>query len=194
MTLVEIPTESVAKPFKIPNRFDGTMKALVNRASPTLEHALRLDFLNWVYKSVTARSADRHFSDRCLDVLGINYRVSDELLSRIPRAGPLVVVANHPFGAIDGIILNSLLRRVRSDVKLLGTTMLSRMPAYAPDFFFVDNLADNKEAAARNVGSMKGALRWVRDGGVLGVFPSGEVSHLTLKTLHVADPEWMPTI
>lgn len=193
MTLAELDIRFAPKPFAIPNRFGGRMRKIVDLASPTLERALKLDFLNWVYDSVTSRSAERHFSDRCLDVLGINYKFSEELLTRIPQTGPLVVVANHPFGAIDGIILNSLLRRVRSDVKLLGTTMLSRMPAYAPDFFFVDNFS-TKEAAAKNVGSMKAAMRWVRDGGVLGVFPSGEVSHLTLKTLQVSDPEWIPGI
>jgi hypothetical protein len=134
MTLADFEPHLEAKPFAIPNRFGGRMRRVVDWASPTLERALKLDFLNWVYDSVTSRSAEQHFSDRCLDVLGINYKFSEELLAPIPRTGPLVVAANHPFGAIDGIILNSLLRRVRSDVKLLGTTTLSRMPAYAPDF------------------------------------------------------------
>ena len=51
--------------------------------------------------------------------LDVQMEVSPEDLAKIPRDGPLLIVANHPFGGIDGLALESLLSKTRSDFKLL---------------------------------------------------------------------------
>ena len=76
------------------------------------------------------RSPD--FGTRALSALNISADVASDDLGRIPPSGPIVVVANHPLGAIDGLLLISLLSRVRSDIKLLGNSLLRYIPALRP--------------------------------------------------------------
>ena len=87
---------------------------------------------------------------------------------RIPRTGPLVVVANHPFGAIDGMVLAALLGSVRRDVKVMANYVLGRIPDLRDLFIFVDPFG-GPDAAAHNSGPMRQSLRWLkrrRAGGV----------------------------
>lgn len=159
-----------------------------------IEHALALPALNDVYADIYSRLGEgRHFADTALDVLGVRPRVLGGEPGRIPATGPLVAVANHPYGGIEGLILCSVLRRVRPDVKLLANYMLSVIPELRDDFFFVDPFG-GPEAARRNMASMRAATEWVAGGGALGVFPAGEVSHLKLRKRTVADPDWSRTV
>ncbi len=86
-----------------------------------------------------------------------------------------------------------MLRRVRPDVKLLANYMLSVIPELRDSFFFVDPFG-GPDAARRNIASMKEATQWVANGGALGVFPAGEVSHLKLRQRTIADPAWSATV
>src|SRR5262249_1897793 len=108
-------------------------------------------------------------------------------LARIPATGPLVVVANHPLGGLDGLALCALLRRVRPDVKLLGNHFLRSIPDLAVNLIYVDPFA-GADAAACTPAAVRAALRWLRGGGVLVLLPPGEVAHVVLPRLDVADP------
>jgi putative hemolysin len=102
-------------------------------------------------------------------------------------------VSNHPFGAIDGLMLAWALRQVRPDVKIMANHLLHRIPQLRELFIFVDPFG-GESAAARNLGPMRESLRWVKDGGMLAAFPAGEVAHLTLREREVTDPPWNATI
>ncbi|HEY8241089.1 MAG TPA: lysophospholipid acyltransferase family protein, partial [Kiritimatiellia bacterium] len=110
-----------------------------------------------------------------------------------PKSGPAIVVANHPFGGIEGIILCAMLKSVRPDVKLMANYMLQRIPDMRDLFIFVDPFGGSG-AKRINVKPMKESLQWLKDGGVLGIFPSGEVSHLHLSRGGISDPEWSETV
>jgi putative hemolysin len=103
------------------------------------------------------------------------------------------VVANHPFGGIEGLAIAQALTRVRPDVKLFANYLLSRIPELRDVFLFVDPFARSGSAAA-NAKALRGALAWLAGGGVLAVFPAGEVASLDPKTRRVADPAWNPII
>ncbi len=181
-------------PYSLQNRFTNPFaRPLVNAAIGLVERALALRHLNSVYFAGAAAAPSAHFSDGALGFLNASYDANDARLAGIPATGPLIVVANHPFGGVDGLVLNSLLRRVRSDVKLFGSIMLQRMEAYRHDFFFVDNFGA-PDAPARNLSATKAAIRWLKAGGCLGVFPAGEVSHLTIRRRHVTDGPWSTAI
>jgi putative hemolysin len=160
---------------------------LLARLRTPLESLFRFPELNDIYEG--AAPAAQRFCERALELLGVAGRVSDADLQRIPKSGPLIVVANHPFGGVDGLLLLAMLQRVRPDVKVLVNRVLARVPELAPSSLFVDAFG-GPGAATRNAGAIKAAIHWVRGGGVLGVFPAGEVSHFSLKTGGVADPRW----
>src|SRR6185295_12716515 len=78
------------------------------------------------------------FARRALKVLNVNVVICDAELAHLPQSGPLIVVANHPHGALDGLVLATALERLRSDVRLLANVMLQRLPEMRDLCFFVD--------------------------------------------------------
>ena len=171
----------------------GLWQRLYARSIPSLERMLGIDKINAVYAHGAGQVTPRDFIGKCLEYLQIRPKVSAEDLSRIPKTGPIVVVSNHPFGAIDGLILGWILQQVRPDVKIMVNYLLHRIPQLRDLFIFVDPFG-GENAAAKNLGPMRDSLRWVKNGGMLAAFPAGEVAHLNLKDREITDPEWNPTI
>ncbi len=158
-----------------------------------VEKVLALDGINQIYYAAAAADPSQDFLERLLDVMNIETAVSEADLARIPRTGPVVVVANHPFGGIEGIVLAALLRSVRPDVKLMANFLLKAIPDLHDAMIFVDPF-DRDVSAKVNLRPIKECVRWLRHGGALGVFPAGAVSHMDLRRGGVTDPDWSPTI
>jgi putative hemolysin len=189
-----IASASAAAPFQLPSAVFSSLPQFVGAAlRVACERALAFPALNKVYEHTRASGTPHLFCERALRSLGVEIDLSAEDLRRIPTAGPLIVAANHPFGGLDGLILTALLQRVRPDVRLLANFLLRQLPEMRDTCFFVDPFG-GPAAGARNHGAMKSALRWVQDGGVLGVFPAGEVSHFTLRRACVTDPSWNDSV
>ena len=110
-------------------------------------------------------------------------------LDRIPIKGPLVAVANHPFGVLDGVALAVLLLRVRPDVKILTNSLLEGIPELHEHCIFVDPF-HTASSADKNLKPLKQAMAWLRQGGALAVFPAGEVSQWNVRQAQVTDPAW----
>ncbi len=110
-----------------------------------------------------------------------------------PKTGPVVVVANHPFGAIEGVVLAHLLKTVRPDVKIMANFILERIEAMRDFFIFVDPFG-GESAARANLRGLKQSINWLEDGGLLAVFPAGEVSSLNLHQRRVTDPVWSDSV
>ncbi|CAN5580587.1 GNAT family N-acetyltransferase [soil metagenome] len=162
-------------------------------ASPAINWVLALRDLNNIHARARMMSNPAHFCVRALSALNVSLQVDHNEAERIPATGSLVVVANHPFGGIDGLALLALLKRRRTDVKILANHLLRRIPEMADDCFFVDPFG-GADATSRNLASMRAALRWVKSGGALAVFPAGEVSSLELLRGGVADTPWNPAV
>jgi putative hemolysin len=124
-----------------------------------------------------------------LTEMNIKLEVHPTDLERIPPKGPLVAVANHPFGVLDGAVLTVLLSRVRSDVKILTNSLLEGVPDLQEQCIFVDPF-HTTASAAKNRKPLKQAFEWLQQGGALAVFPAGEVSQWNLREAQVIDPEW----
>lgn len=112
--------------------------------------------------------------------------------ARIPANGPVVVVANHPFGVLDGAILAVLLTRVRPDVKVMTNSLLGDVPELSRHCIFVDPFQSDRSVDA-NRRALREALAWLQQDGMLAIFPAGEVSHLQFLHAQVADPAWNDT-
>jgi putative hemolysin len=153
-----------------------------------IEKLLRLDRLNRLWEDVPGGD-DRLIAGHPLALLNVHPQVSERDLALIPKQGPVVAVANHPFGLIEGAILPSLFLSVRPDVKVMANHLLAAMPETNRLCIYVDPYGGEQAARANRKG-LKDAIGWLKQGGLLTVFPAGEVSQLNLKERSITDPEW----
>lgn len=186
------------QPFKLNGallggRHGGVRKHLGRWLETAVEKTFYLDQLNRLYAELPATRDDRDFLQTVLRLFNIDYRVAGEGLGRIPHEGGLVIVANHPFGAIEGVVMAAMLRGLRNDVKILANGLLLRVPEIRDLFIGVD-VFGGRDAKRSNGTPLKEALRWVEQGGVLVVFPAGEVAHFDLRRLSVTDPAWQTSV
>ena len=167
-------------------------------ARPLIDWALALPAYRRLYHEVRAdrdRGEAPHrwsFEDRVLNALNIAIHVSPADIERVPVRGPLIVAANHPHGILDGLLLMSILRAIRPDVRVLTNRLLARIPELHEFSFFVDPF-EGPAATARSRGGLRAAYRWLRHGGALVVFPAGEVAHGPVVDGCRTESSWKPT-
>ena len=135
---------------------------------------LRLGKINRLFDGA-ADYQGREFADHLLENMGITIDVSPEQLENIPKEGGFVMVSNHPFGGIEGVMLLSAIAKVRPDFKIMANFILSHIPNLKECFFAVNPFENNPEWKS-SVGGIKGAIQHIAAGNGLGVFPAGEVS------------------
>jgi putative hemolysin len=169
---------------------------LLGTGSPSAENLvwekiLFLDRLRDLYQKVT-RPDGGPILENLLKELQITYEVDDEDLTGIPETGPAIVVANHPFGMLEGAIVGTMLPRIRPDVKIMTNYLLAGLPEIENQCIFVDPFK-SKSASTINQRALRQALRWLKSGGMLVMFPAGEVSHWRLPSGEITDPEWSDT-
>ncbi|MGE4293019.1 MAG: lysophospholipid acyltransferase family protein [Desulfovibrio sp.] len=133
------------------------------------------------------------FVDVVLNRLNVHVNINEEYLRNIPATGPVFVVANHPFGIIDGLILIKAMRTVRPDALIMANSMLGIIPEMLPYLIEVDPFGTS-DSAKHNIAGLKSALRWLKQGHMIGTFPAGEVASLRLRKRMVRDPQWSPTV
>ena len=135
---------------------------------------LRLGKINRLFDGA-ADYQGREFADHLLENMNISIDVSPEQLENIPKEGGFVLVSNHPFGGIEGVMLLSAIAKVRPDFKVMANFILSHIPNLKDCFFAVNPFEKNPEWKS-SVGGIKGAMLHIAAGNGLGVFPAGEVS------------------
>ena len=125
--------------------------------------------------------------------LSLDLQYDEARLAALPSNGPLVVIANHPFGVIDGIVMCALMEKVRPDFLVLTNAVLLRAPEMQERMLPVD-FAGTKEAQRTNVESRTRAVNHLADGGCLVIFPGGGVSTSPDRfgRQPAVDPEWTP--
>jgi putative hemolysin len=130
------------------------------------------------------------FWDSAIRRLDLKIVTNEDALARLPREGALVVVANHPFGVLDGVIICQLVARVRPDFRVLTNSVLYRADEIKPFLLPVD-FTETKEALETNLKSRAAAKHHLMAGGCLILFPAGGVS-TTPKPWdkHAVDAEW----
>jgi len=158
----------------------------------SIEHILGLTSLKRKYhKALKESHSGESFYDTVLNVMNCKYDVSG--MDHIPSEGGVIVVANHPLGGIEGVILGSMLGQKRKDFRIMANSLLERIPEFHDTMIFVNPFGGN-EAVKQNLKGLKEAVNWVRDGGILGIFPAGEVSHYQPGINAVEDPYWNSNI
>ncbi|MCX9566291.1 lysophospholipid acyltransferase family protein [Vibrio cholerae] len=158
------------------------------------EWATGLKRLNQFYAQRPASGDTQAFLRFTLDVLGIDYQVVRGKLTHVPAQGATVVVANHPLGCVEGVILAELLLCVRSDVKILANQYLKLVPELTSLFIGVD-VFEGADAAKANLHALRQAHKHLEQGGLLLMFPAGEVSQLVdSKQGRLEDKEWSQSV
>ena len=126
--------------------------------------------------------------------LGVRADVSAQDLARIPATGPLLVVANHPYGIVDGLLIGHLISTRRPDVKLICHALLCQ-PVEARDVLLPIDFGTGPEARRISAETRRRSVEWLDAGHVLIIFPAGGVSTAPTPTRAVAaDLEWHPFI
>ena len=204
------------QPFQLVPVADSALKnALLSALRKPLSKMLRLETLNTMYArahvpqvspsgapeglpegspeddAAPARNAapGAAFLDRALAELRVGADVAASELRNVPATGPLVVVSNHPFGVVEGLVLAKLLLAIRPDIKILANHLLSAIPEMRPLLIEIDAFG-GQGSKTRNMAGLRAALSWLKKGGAIVAFPAGEVSSLALKKRMVADPPW----
>jgi putative hemolysin len=111
-----------------------------------------------------------------------------EELQHIPKEGAFILVSNHPFGALDGLLLINAVASVRPDFKMLANYLLSRIPNLS-EFFLAVNPFETKQGSISSFSGLRSALEHLREGSPLGIFPAGEVSTYNKKG-YIEDKAW----
>ncbi|MDW6004757.1 lysophospholipid acyltransferase family protein [Vibrio mangrovi] len=158
-----------------------------------LEWVTGLGKLDTLYQKRPQQLSSFEFMRYTLSVLNIDYRLSSGSVETIPRTGPLVIVANHPLGAIEGVILADLIGSIRPDVKVLANHLLKRLPELDELFIGVD-VFEGQSSQQMNRAAIRDAHRHLADGGTLIIFPAGEVSTYPKGSTELADIEWSRSV
>lgn len=149
---------------------------------------LRADRVNKVYDNHLDKF-DSNFIDAFLDDLEIKFNVEGTDLKKIPKTGPFVVVANHPFGGIDGLLLLKIIQSVRPDFKIFPNFLVGKITQVSNSLIkpnpFEATTLDSKKSKGLAL-----AREWVNNGGGIGVFPAGEVSSYDSTNNGVSDKLW----
>lgn len=161
-------------------------------AEPLVPALQKLFFPDNVVESVykaRQRGTGARFALGLLESLDIRFTTEDSDLARIPTYGPAVVVANHPYGILEGLILMVVLDRLRSDFKILANSWL-RWIEELREHLIPINPFETPAAHLENRVPLRAALTLLARGGLLAAFPAGEVAHLDWKEHSVTDPPW----
>lgn len=152
-----------------------------------------IDKVNWIH-SHNFDTPGVPFTEGLLKDLNITIKIRNkQVLDNLPE-GAFITVSNHPFGALDGIMLINIVGKHRPDFKVMVNMILNHLTAMRPNFINVDALASNDpKKRAESVRGIATAIRHVREGHPLGFFPAGAVSKFT-KELRIEDREWQPSI
>ena len=156
------------------------------------EDILGLSDMSRIYSEALSQTIPgKSFYDSVLNVMNCHVQISGT--EHIPKEGPVIIVANHPFGGIEGVIMGSILANTRPDFKILANSLLGRIPQFHDTMIFV-NPFGGEDAITDNRKGLKEAIHWLKDDGILGVFPAGEVSHFQPNIGMITDSQWNPNI
>jgi hypothetical protein len=161
-----ISKEDVSKALKLE-------KLKLKKLAPAIMKLLKLDDINDAYDQSTGKDGIA-FTDEILKEFQVHYDLSEDDLANIPKTGPFILIANHPYGGIDGIILTSVITKIRPDFKMVANYLLQQIPQVSDNIIAV-NPFENIGTREINVSGVKQILSHLQTA-PLGIFPAGEVS------------------
>ncbi len=184
---------AIAEDFKNVTYSTTYDKPLKNKAIKLMERAL-------VKKSFYSRATDLYemvlngveVEEAILSAFDFRVQIRKGSLDLIPSEGPVLIVGNHPFGIVDGIVVAAMIKKVRSDLKVMAHQGVSDISIFS-DFFLPISFNGSKEARITNKNTIKSFKRHLKSGGIGVIFPAGAVSTRRPLWKTNCDFEWQPT-
>jgi putative hemolysin len=139
------------------------------------------------------RNPDKPFFDHAIDALNIEINYPLLHPSEIPGKTPLLVVANHPFGILDGLLMNHILYQSRNDFKILTNEVLTRAVQMSPWLISIDD-SQTAEGKKKNNRAIRESMERLRDGGCISIFPAGRLARPHRFGADVTDWDWQPLV
>jgi putative hemolysin len=168
-----------------PNTFMGKILKIFG---PLLDKLLGINKLRNVYESCQLSGLDKQqFSQKLLDGLGVQVSGVNGVLEKVPQSGRCVVVCNHPYGMIEGVIIAHLLTAFRSDTQVMANVGLQIFKEIKGYFIFANPL---KPKAKINTLAIKQCFSHLENDGLLVVFPAGRVSFFQSDKQRITDGDW----
>jgi putative hemolysin len=157
---------------------------VVNKA---LMQLTGINKLNELYKRI-ADNTNTDFIDAFFEELNLNIEFDEKELRHIPKNGKFITISNHPFGAIDGLVLLKILKDKRPDFKIMANFLLQNIPELSEKFIAVNPFETVKTKSSVN--GVKAAYTHLEQGNAIGIFPAGEVSSYQTNSRRVTDNQW----
>ena len=153
------------------------------------ERILGLSALGDIYDRRPLGANSKDFLQYTLGALGVTNVIQQEQnIEEIPSQGPVLIIANHPLGGLEGIALAYEILKVRPDLRVLTNELLRLIPELSELFIGVDVLSRN--AVGTNVGGIKQAHKHLKSGGAILIFPAGMVSTYEYQHRRILDRPW----
>ncbi|WP_135500967.1 lysophospholipid acyltransferase family protein [Roseovarius aestuariivivens] len=183
-----------------PTKYDRRSLTYAN-SFDTPATALTIRTIEWFTGKLTILRMIREFEKRgapsgqpfwraALGTMGIDLLTPQEQIDQIPKEGPVVVVANHPHGLVDGMILADLIGRRRTDYKILTRALLTGIDEVAASYMISVPFPHEPDAQRKSVEMRAKAMAHLKEGGVISVFPSGVVASSDTLFGPVKEREW----
>ena len=171
------------------NSFDTPMTAFTIRAIEWFTGKLSIIKMIRQFEKRGAPTG-QPFWRAALDTMGIDLQTPHSEIDNIPPDGPVVVVANHPHGLVDGMILADLIGRRRTDYKILTRALLTGIDEVAASYMIPVPFPHEPDAQRKSVEMRAKAMAHLKEGGVISVFPSGVVASSDTMLGPVIEREW----
>ena len=134
-------------------------------------------------------AAGRDFWAVMVERYGLSLDIVGGALDNIPRDKPLILIANHPYGILDGLMMGHILSMVRGDFRIMANSVFKKAEELNRVLLPI-SFDDDREAMAMNIATRKEALRYLGERGAIGIFPGGTVSTAAKPFSKPMDPGW----
>jgi|OM-RGC.v1.001022826 putative hemolysin len=175
----------------IESLLDKEQNKLLSLTAPVFNKVLSIDKLNDIYQQTRHVKETKKFVESFFEKINLTVKVKKEQIANIPKDGPVMIVANHPYGGIDGMMLMGILKDLRPDIKALANKFISQIDHFNQDCFFVDAFSKGSD---QNRKPLMDSIKWLKKGGLLAVFPAGSVANFKPQYGSVSDDDWNPGI
>jgi putative hemolysin len=154
-----------------------------------IEGLLKLTVTDDIVNQVKPSKGTEGVFRKLLKAVNVHVQISTRDIEKIPKTGPLLVVANHPTGFAEGLAIPAILDSVRSDLTVMGHTFFKRWPSLSSRMVLVNPQAGGSAKAINSAG-LRSAAKILRNGECLMMFPAAEVARPQTKFLNAEELLW----